>query len=311
MELGNLVRFSTHPRPFRVWDTYCANPDCACQAVILTFEEIADSKQSSASPISFTSNVDLNSWQEKAPPQRSPQISEWVQEFLRKCPSARKAQFRSSYEEHKQMAKRKAECMLDVEDVLGGALISYCTIVTEQQALSEGGDSYTFRFYHEEREYLVEDRYCANPHCDCQAVHLEFFEVVSAGDGRQSAVKVHQRFLGKVTFAGQETVEQQVTCSLATARAVLSAWCQEWCEHAEMLKHRYAEVKEIGQRSLEAAPPQRLASLEATAGASIIGDGPADERPDANVRVGRNAPCPCGSGKKYKKCCWRGRAASV
>ena len=22
------------------------------------------------------------------------------------------------------------------------------------------------------------------------------------------------------------------------------------------------------------------------------------------VKVGRNQPCPCGSGKKYKKCCW-------
>jgi preprotein translocase subunit SecA len=22
-------------------------------------------------------------------------------------------------------------------------------------------------------------------------------------------------------------------------------------------------------------------------------------------KVGRNAPCPCGSGKKYKKCCGR------
>ena len=29
---------------------------------------------------------------------------------------------------------------------------------------------------------------------------------------------------------------------------------------------------------------------------------PADDAPD-EPRVGRNAPCPCGSGKKYKKCC--------
>ena len=25
----------------------------------------------------------------------------------------------------------------------------------------------------------------------------------------------------------------------------------------------------------------------------------------SRVKVGRNAPCPCGSGKKYKKCCIR------
>ena len=25
------------------------------------------------------------------------------------------------------------------------------------------------------------------------------------------------------------------------------------------------------------------------------------------ARVGRNDPCPCGSGLKFKKCCWRGK----
>ena len=25
---------------------------------------------------------------------------------------------------------------------------------------------------------------------------------------------------------------------------------------------------------------------------------------DMSKRVGRNEPCPCGSGRKYKKCCW-------
>lgn len=27
------------------------------------------------------------------------------------------------------------------------------------------------------------------------------------------------------------------------------------------------------------------------------------EAPRQSIKVGRNAPCPCGSGKKYKKCC--------
>jgi len=26
-------------------------------------------------------------------------------------------------------------------------------------------------------------------------------------------------------------------------------------------------------------------------------------KPDQYVKIGRNDPCPCGSGKKYKKCC--------
>ena len=32
----------------------------------------------------------------------------------------------------------------------------------------------------------------------------------------------------------------------------------------------------------------------------------------AMAKIGRNQPCPCGSGKKYKRCCWhRDRAAHV
>jgi uncharacterized protein YecA (UPF0149 family) len=30
---------------------------------------------------------------------------------------------------------------------------------------------------------------------------------------------------------------------------------------------------------------------------------PADSTPVRNAKVGRNDPCPCGSGKKFKKCC--------
>mgnify|MGYP003297608900 CR=1 FL=1 len=30
---------------------------------------------------------------------------------------------------------------------------------------------------------------------------------------------------------------------------------------------------------------------------------PSEPRMLAGVKVGRNDPCPCGSGKKYKKCC--------
>jgi uncharacterized protein YecA (UPF0149 family) len=29
------------------------------------------------------------------------------------------------------------------------------------------------------------------------------------------------------------------------------------------------------------------------------------EKAPVGARIGRNDPCPCGSGKKYKKCCGR------
>lgn len=40
-------------------------------------------------------------------------------------------------------------------------------------------------------------------------------------------------------------------------------------------------------------------------GFQFAGQAPANTniKPFARGKVGRNAPCPCGSGKKYKKCC--------
>ena len=35
----------------------------------------------------------------------------------------------------------------------------------------------------------------------------------------------------------------------------------------------------------------------------VLDDEGSDEKPVEHVKVGRNDPCPCGSGKKYKKCC--------
>ncbi|RUM87312.1 MAG: hypothetical protein DSZ24_06470, partial [Thermodesulfatator sp.] len=33
--------------------------------------------------------------------------------------------------------------------------------------------------------------------------------------------------------------------------------------------------------------------------------------PIRRQKIGRNDPCPCGSGKKYKKCCGRRQAAAA
>jgi uncharacterized protein YecA (UPF0149 family) len=35
-------------------------------------------------------------------------------------------------------------------------------------------------------------------------------------------------------------------------------------------------------------------------------DNIAEKTTRASPKIGRNEPCPCGSGKKYKKCCGKG-----
>jgi hypothetical protein len=301
MKLDNLVRFSSHPRPFLVNEVFCSNPDCCCNQVFLNFTEVSDSGGSLNKPVSFSVRIDLEGWQECDPPQRSPQVSAWVREFLNDCPPTRRAEYKASYEEERRLARRRAEYTIGADEVLDGTLVSHVNILAPQSALSAGGNAYTFDVRHHGREYLVEDRYCPNPDCDCQSVHLEFFEAVSQSNGK---LRIYQRFLGKVTFAGRLSIEERMKCNLAEANAVLSAWWQEFGDELEMLKDRYREVKEVGRRSLKTGPSRRVAARRATTG-SIVENVSPDEQPIANIKVGRNDSCPCGSGKKYKKCCLR------
>ena len=203
MELGKVVRFSSHPRPFLVEETFWHNPDCCCNAVFLTVTEVSDTGRSLTRPLPFRIRVDLERWQAREPPERSPEVDAWIREFLNHCSPARRAEFKASYEEGRRIARRRAEHTIDADDVLEGALLSYASVLTGERALSAGGSVYTFEFYHQGREYLVEDLYCPNPACDCQEFHVEFFEVVSGHDDTQPAVRIDQRFLGRVTFAGR------------------------------------------------------------------------------------------------------------
>jgi len=77
------------------------------------------------------------------------------------------------------------------------------------------------------------------------------------------------------------------------------------------MKDRHPPIDDVAKstswwaRFEKRASNRRAEELAAPAAAGDFdGDGPV-ELYRAPVKVGRNEPCPCGSGKKYKKCCGR------
>jgi hypothetical protein len=316
-----------------VEDSYCNNPDCHCNSVVLSFTELEDPKRELKNPLAFSVCVDLESWEELRPPSRTSEISGWVREFLQQCSSSQRDEYKASYEESKRIARRKAAYILDADEVLDGAFVSYADISSEQGALSAGGNAYTFDVDYQGREFLVEDLYCPNPDCDCKSVHLDFFEAVPQQDNKP---RIYHRFMGKVTFAGELAVERRTEFHQAEAKAVLSAWWNACQIDLAMLKDRYQEVKEIGRRSLRARSSRRNARWQTAFDSGTADmpldmlldtpldmpldmlldtpldmpldmplDLPLDDAQATNIKVRRNALCPCGSGKKYKKCCGR------
>ena len=82
---------------------------------------------------------------------------------------------------------------------------------------------------------------------------------------------------------------------------------QMFMEHLRQSMMRAREVGPESQPQQQQAP--RVAAQQQS---SQGGDSPADEGPRITIplkreipKVGRNDPCPCGSGKKYKACCGR------
>ncbi|MBD5417143.1 MAG: preprotein translocase subunit SecA [Desulfovibrio sp.] len=69
-------------------------------------------------------------------------------------------------------------------------------------------------------------------------------------------------------------------------------------EEARAQAEREAMAREFRHR-------EEPAELSYSGGGETVGEAPARKPVRAAPRVGRNDPCPCGSGKKYKKCCGR------
>ena len=77
----------------------------------------------------------------------------------------------------------------------------------------------------------------------------------------------------------------------------------------EELNHLIREdtVRRVYQAKVQRTP-ERVQAAQPTE-ARAAGDGPRQpRRVKASEKVGRNDPCPCGSGKKYKNCCGRSDA---
>lgn len=97
---------------------------------------------------------------------------------------------------------------------------------------------------------------------------------------------------------------------------------RRWAERSQWLGLEIVDVNGGGQDDAEGSvefiatykdhdivkPHHEISSFRKVAGIWYFVDGklvPPKTEVRAQLKVGRNDPCPCGSGKKYKKCCGR------
>jgi hypothetical protein len=122
---------------------------------------------------------------------------------------------------------------------------------------------------------------------------LQFFRRTPARKPDDRTV-IEACFMAELSLAGKLEIAECYCCTRSEAKAIASAWQRHYDEDLELLKWRYDKVKAIARRSV----PQSAVTVQRY---DVLPEEPAA----AGLRVGRNDPCPGGSGKKFKKCCWQ------
>jgi hypothetical protein len=282
------VSFSSHPRPFKVASSCCQNIECPCAEALFTLYELGYDAQHGREPLNIQIRVDPMSWQEIDPPARSPEIALLVREFLDDYPQGEKAEARQNADWKAAVAARIRDHRFDAKTIRESTLVSFRQIAFGDEATSS--ESFLSAIEMDGSVYLVDDLYCPNPDCDCQEAQLVFYWINRATT-HEPQVKLTHVIRMSWPFNGRSQVHECLDCTPAAAQRLMRAWLATNEGLLLAVKWRYERVKEIARRS---GSGRRLLHAPTP---------PMNREPAEPARVGRNAPCPCGSGRKFKKCC--------
>jgi hypothetical protein len=141
--------------------------------------------------------------------------------------------------------------------------------------------SKAWTFDYEGAPVFVDDQYCATDSCTCSDVILSYFRIE-----RRGPVDAEGGLLGAVRYdlrTGRHRLESTAPGSSAkTVRQLTETLFRALPAVQDELNRRFRFMRGfadwLAQRRLQ-------------------------QRPLPAAAPGRNEPCPCGSGRKYKKCC--------
>lgn len=305
MEVGHIVRFSSQKYPFLVHSTPCPDLDCSCSMTVLAFTELDPSRRPLPDQLTFTLRVCLRTWSERDPPPRSLEVESLVREFMARFPDERIQELADEFERTRAVSQRLQSLSLPGPP---DRLVSYSSVIHENGEIREGSTNQSFFFVFEGREFLIEDQYCANPDCDCQQVHLEFWERVPKYSPKLM-IQIRQVLLAAFSLAGKLSEIRYSEEATSTTKYLLQAWRRRSGHQLEEFRRRYDLIKSIGARSFPAQPKMDAPKIEAPVTDAKAQRSKASpmRRPQrkASKHVRRNDPCPCGSGLKFKRCCAR------
>ena len=272
------IKFSGFNPTILVHEEYCVNPGCSCTDALLRFIELSD--DGAAVNDLFILRLDITTWEvtEKKVINKTIKAEKMIEEFVVDIDQL-KEKLLSHYVRAKEYGKKNyidyiSEGM--VKMILDGKMVSYSEIFGGYDLF----DKFSFKF-NETEMWFFEDQYCSNPKCLCNEAMLTFYKIDDSKETQEAEFAVRMNLNNfKYDVEFNENEQNQIA-------EIIKSLHNSQPEVFGILKRRYKEVKNASKAII------KKFSLKEKK----------EEQP--NIQVGRNDPCPCGSGKKYKKCCGR------
>ena len=156
--------------------------------------------------------------------------------------------------------------------------------------------------------WLADDQYCVRPGCTCTQTALTLFRLPKRTPSWRDKVKPEISL--RYDYVSRLTELIEARPRHPAAGELMQTLRAAYPDFGEVLRERHRQLKQLGRRLLRksrrqtqrASWAQEDVELDAAAESSPL-QPPAPETVRAVMRPGRNDPCPCGSGKKFKKCC--------
>jgi hypothetical protein len=271
MKSGLIARakFERAPVIADIVGSYCANPHCPCKNVTLDFLDA--NSQNGKKLLELV--IDYETRQLVSSKFFNDELdnTELVDEFMNSLDNQIKDEILSGIAQ-KAPKEHPLRDSIDLSGIGANSMVYYSEIYR-----TEPYEDLLFEF--DGKKYFVLDHYCPKPKCDCKDVMLAFY-IIDKGMAKREPILVHKVKLE----SGRGIIEdKRADVSLQFANDLYSGLSRLFGGSSiDFFKNRYKKIKEWGKFYYNTR-----------------------ETPTIKVsqKTGRNDPCPCGSGKKYKKCC--------
>lgn len=127
------------------------------------------------------------------------------------------------------------------------------------------------------QDYLIIDQYCLLPKCSCTDTNLDIVSVKETNGEAEELCSLTLKYAKKHWKIMEESSS---SIALGTIRSAIEEQNTDLYKKLN-IRHKKLKAIYLNCRQKNFSPVQ----------------------PITNPKIGRNDPCPCGSGKKFKKCC--------